>query len=98
MCANRVILADPWWNVAVEAQAWCRVFRIGQLKKTYFKTVLMKDTIDVRIADLQDAKIRKIQEMLDKNEAVTKERYDETLNSAPSAEEWDVLMAPAQES
>ena len=95
MCANRVILADPWWNVAVEAQAWCRVFRIGQLKKTYFKTVLMKGTIDVRIADLQDAKLRRIQGMLEKNESFSKEQYEEMLNSAPSAEDWDLLMAPA---
>lgn len=96
-CANRVILADPWWNVAIEAQAWGRVFRIGQRKKTYFKIVLMKGTIDVRIADLQDAKIKKIQEMMEKNESFCREQYEEMLNSAPSAEEWSAVMAPARE-
>lgn len=96
-CANRVILADPWWNVAIEAQAWCRVFRIGQLKKTYFKTVLMKGTIDVRIADLQDAKLRKIQGMMDKNQSISTEQYEEILQSAFSAAELDTLMAPSRE-
>lgn len=94
-CANRVILADPWWNVAIEAQAWCRVFRIGQRKKTYFKTVLMKGTIDVRIADLQDDKIKKIEAMMERNESFSMEQCQQMMHSVPSAEELDTLVVPA---
>ncbi|GAB7343261.1 hypothetical protein MBLNU457_1317t1 [Dothideomycetes sp. NU457] len=32
--ANKVICVDPWWNNAVEQQAFARVYRIGQTKET----------------------------------------------------------------
>jgi len=47
--ANRVIIADMWWNSAVEQQAFCRVFRIGQQKETYFIRVMVENSIDERI-------------------------------------------------
>lgn len=44
--ASRVICLDPWWNSAVEQQAFCRVFRIGQQKETRMTRFVVKNTID----------------------------------------------------
>jgi SNF2 family DNA or RNA helicase len=63
-CANRVIICDPWWNAAVEAQALGRVFRIGQQKETYIRRILVNDTIDTRIEKLQMMKLYDIQKLM----------------------------------
>ncbi|KAB5577908.1 P-loop containing nucleoside triphosphate hydrolase protein [Coniochaeta sp. 2T2.1] len=63
-CANRVILIDPWWNSALEHQAYGRVFRMGQPKETYFVRLLTKKTIDGRMAKLQHKKLIEIKEMI----------------------------------
>lgn len=44
--ANRVICLDPWWNVAVENQAFARVYRIGQVQETKFLRLVVKNSID----------------------------------------------------
>ncbi len=45
--ASRVILIDPWWNSAIEQQAFCRVFRIGQVKETSMLRLVVKNTVRV---------------------------------------------------
>ncbi|KAK7981537.1 Helicase-like transcription factor [Apiospora saccharicola] len=52
-CANRVIMVDPWWNESIENQAFARVFRQGQKKKTYLRRILVKGTADERIYQMQ---------------------------------------------
>jgi superfamily II DNA or RNA helicase len=59
-CANRVILVDPWWNSALEHQAYGRVFRMGQKKETWFVRLLTRKTIDGRMARLQAKKLKEI--------------------------------------
>lgn len=44
--ASRVLLLDPWWNSAVEQQAFARVFRIGQVKETHLVRLVITNTID----------------------------------------------------
>lgn len=44
--ASRVIIIDSWWNSAVEMQAFCRVFRIGQQKETRMARFVIKNSID----------------------------------------------------
>ncbi|GAB1316582.1 hypothetical protein MFIFM68171_06792 [Madurella fahalii] len=57
-CANRVILGDLWWNTALEEQAFGRVKRIGQEKRTHFVRIMVRSTIDVRLHELQEQKKR----------------------------------------
>ncbi|MCJ1225630.1 hypothetical protein MMC12_002279 [Toensbergia leucococca] len=54
--ASRVIYIDLWWNSSVEQQAFCRVFRIGQVSETYITRFVVKDTVDERIQSLQKSK------------------------------------------
>jgi hypothetical protein len=56
---------DPWWNRAVEQQAFCRVFRIGQDKETAMLKLCVKNTIDTAIAALQGSKQESIDAALD---------------------------------
>ena len=54
--ANVVYLTDLWWNPATEEQAFQRVHRLGQTRKTITYKFVCKDTIDERILDLQATK------------------------------------------
>ncbi|KAG9306570.1 hypothetical protein G9A89_004767 [Geosiphon pyriformis] len=54
--ANRVIMLDPWWNPAMENQAIDRVHRIGQQKPVEVHRIIIPNTIEKRILDLQEAK------------------------------------------
>ncbi|KAF4451599.1 hypothetical protein F53441_5455 [Fusarium austroafricanum] len=62
--ANRCIIVDEWWNLAVEEQAFRRVLRTGQKKETHLVRILAEDTIDQRIIMLQEAKQETIQTAL----------------------------------
>ncbi|OBT72359.1 hypothetical protein VF21_07500 [Pseudogymnoascus sp. 05NY08] len=59
-CANRCITIDPWWNHSVEQQAFGRIFRIGQLKETHVARFVVKNTVDMRILDMQKEKMSEI--------------------------------------
>lgn len=54
--ADSVILADPWWNPAVEAQAIDRAHRIGQQKVVNAYRLAMRGTVEERILKLQAQK------------------------------------------
>ena len=54
--ANRVIFVDLWWNPAVEAQAVDRVHRIGQDKHVYISRIVMRETIEDRMLQIQREK------------------------------------------
>lgn len=54
--ADTVILYDPWWNPAVEAQAIDRAHRIGQSKPVFVHRLIARDTIEEKILALQDKK------------------------------------------
>ncbi len=54
--ASYVVLYDPWWNPAVEAQAIDRTHRIGQESKVIAYRLLMKDTVEEKIRILQQQK------------------------------------------
>jgi len=54
--ADTVILYDPWWNPAVEAQAIDRAHRIGQRKPVFVYRMIASGTIEEKILDLQHRK------------------------------------------
>ena len=51
--ATYVILYDPWWNPAVEAQAIDRVHRIGQNNTVNAYRLIARDSIEDKIQSLQ---------------------------------------------
>ncbi|MDR1209658.1 MAG: DEAD/DEAH box helicase [Clostridiales bacterium] len=54
--ADVVILFDPWWNPAVMEQASGRAHRIGQTRSVLVYSVIAKNSVEERIAELQEKK------------------------------------------
>lgn len=54
--ASYVILYDPWWNPAVEAQAIDRAHRIGQTQPVMAYRMITKNSIEEKIMLLQQKK------------------------------------------
>ncbi|HKX28935.1 MAG TPA: SNF2-related protein [Blastocatellia bacterium] len=54
--ADYVIHVDPWWNPAVEMQATDRTHRIGQNKPVFVYKLMMRDSVEEKILQLQDRK------------------------------------------
>jgi hypothetical protein len=54
--ASYVVLFDPWWNPAVEAQAIDRTHRIGQKQTVFAYRLIVKGTIEEKIRELQRRK------------------------------------------
>ena len=54
--ADHVFLFDPWWNPAVEEQAFDRAHRIGQDKPVFVHRLVAANTVEERILLLQEDK------------------------------------------
>ncbi|KAL1628748.1 hypothetical protein SLS54_001436 [Diplodia seriata] len=67
--AKHVISVDPWWNSALEQQAFCRVFRIGQTQETTMSRFVVAGTIDEKLINMQDAKKEQIDRVMGDSKA-----------------------------
>jgi superfamily II DNA or RNA helicase len=54
--AEYVFLLDPWWNPAAEAQAIDRAHRIGQSQQVFAYRLIAQDTVEEKVAELQNSK------------------------------------------
>ena len=54
--ADVVIHYDPWWNMAAQNQATDRAYRIGQTKGVQVIRMIASDTVEERIAKIQESK------------------------------------------
>jgi SNF2 family DNA or RNA helicase len=61
--ADTVIHYDPWWNPAVENQATDRAYRIGQNREVFVYKLVVANTIEEKILQLQ-AKKQQLQDKL----------------------------------
>jgi superfamily II DNA or RNA helicase len=62
--ADYVILFDPWWNPAVESQAVDRLHRIGQKNKVIAYKMVVKNTVEEKILELQERKKTLVSELV----------------------------------
>ncbi|KAK3687472.1 helicase-like protein [Podospora appendiculata] len=60
--ADTVILADSWWAPGIEDQAVDRVHRLGQTRPTTVWRLIMENTVEERVLDIQAQK----RELVDK--------------------------------
>ena len=63
--ASYVILYDPWWNPAAEAQAVDRAHRLGQTRPVMVYRLIASDTIEDKVRALQQRKARLFDAVLD---------------------------------
>ncbi len=62
--ADMVIHYDPWWNLAVQNQATDRAHRIGQTKVVTVYKMIVKNSIEEKILQLQETKKNLADEIL----------------------------------
>jgi len=62
--ADYVIIFDPWWNPAVEAQAVDRSHRIGQKRNVMVYRLVTVGTIEEKIQKLQQKKLQLVEQLI----------------------------------
>ncbi|TKA54908.1 hypothetical protein B0A49_11516 [Cryomyces minteri] len=63
--ASQVIILDPFWNPFIEEQAIDRAHRIGQQHTVEVHRILVEETVEDRIVELQEKKRALISQALD---------------------------------
>ncbi|KAG8807040.1 hypothetical protein FRC19_006900 [Serendipita sp. 401] len=51
--ACRVISLDPSWNAATDQQCFDRVHRLGQTKEVFIERLMINNTVETRVRDIQ---------------------------------------------
>ena len=69
VAASNVIICDPFWNPYIEMQAIDRAHRIGQQRPVKVYRILVKDTVEDRILELQQKKRDIIDAAMDEGQA-----------------------------
>ena len=82
--ARDVVLFDPWWNPAVEAQAIDRTHRIGQDRTVIAYRLITRGTLEERILELQARKGALAREILGEG----------SLGRSITREDLDYLLTP----
>ena len=77
--AEYVFLLDPWWNPAVEAQAIDRAHRIGQSRHVFAYRLLARDTVEEKVAELQQTKRELADAILNANAGLVRSLKAEDL-------------------
>ncbi len=82
--ASYVVLLDPWWNPAVEAQAIDRTHRIGQPRSVVAYRLVARGTIEEKVLELQERKRAIVRDVLG----------DEAFARSLSRDDLAYLFAP----
>jgi SNF2 family DNA or RNA helicase len=71
-CATRVYITSPTWNPTHEIQAICRSHRLGQDHIVKCFRLIIEDTIEERMLEIQNKKLTLIADALDDQEVIRK--------------------------
>jgi SNF2 family DNA or RNA helicase len=77
--ADYVFILDPWWNPAVEAQAVDRAHRIGQKKKVFTYKFITRNTVEEKILQLQQRKLKLTNDLITTEESIMKQLTREDI-------------------
>lgn len=79
--ADYVILFDPWWNPAAEQQAIDRSHRFGQKNKVIAYKLIARDSIEEKILQLQQKKLKLVEDVITSDSGLLKELNKEEIFS-----------------
>jgi len=68
--ADYVFILDPWWNPAVETQAIDRAHRVGQSRQVFAYRLICRNTVEEKIAELQQQKRELADAILEQNNSL----------------------------
>jgi hypothetical protein len=77
--AEYVFLLDPWWNPAAENQAIDRAHRIGQTRNVVAYRLIVRDTVEEKVLELQERKRRLAASILGSEEGILRSLRREDL-------------------
>jgi len=77
--AEYVFILDPWWNPAVEQQAIDRAHRIGQENKVFTYKFITKNTVEEKILNLQQRKVKLATDLITTEESFVKDLSKEDI-------------------
>uniref|UniRef100_UPI0030F37F5D DEAD/DEAH box helicase n=1 Tax=Nocardioides sp. GXZ039 TaxID=3136018 RepID=UPI0030F37F5D len=77
--ADHVVHVDRWWNPAVEEQATDRAYRIGQTRPVQVHRMIMRGTVEERVAELLARKRSLADAVLGRGEQALTELSDAEL-------------------
>ncbi len=78
--ADSVIHYDPWWNPATERQATDRSHRLGQTKPVFVYKLIIDDSIESRIQELQRTKLDLVRGLLNEGDVSHLSLDEDTLD------------------
>lgn len=70
--ADTIFIYDPWWNKTVENQAIDRAYRLGQDRTVFSYKLILKDTIEEKILQLQESKIKLLDNLISEDSSTLK--------------------------
>ncbi len=79
--AQAVIHFDPWWNMSAQNQATDRAYRIGQKDTVQVFSLIMKNTIEEKILQLQKEKKNLADTFVEGNEGIISSMSIEDMKS-----------------
>ncbi|KAJ1920409.1 DNA repair protein rad16 [Mycoemilia scoparia] len=77
--ASHVFICDPWWNPAVEDQAMDRIHRLGQRRPIKTTKLIVENSIESRIIELQKKKQDLFRSTIGKDSAALARLSEEDL-------------------
>lgn len=77
--ASRIFILDPWWNPAVEDQAMDRIHRLGQKRPVKITRLVVENSIESRIVQLQEKKHLLFQSTVGKDQSALDRLTEEDL-------------------
>ena len=82
--ADMVIHYDPWWNQAAKDQATDRIHRIGQKQAVTVMDLVVKDSIEEKMVEMQKRKAEMADEVMGgtmvSNHRISREELLDLLN------------------
>ncbi|KAF2093983.1 hypothetical protein NA57DRAFT_47383 [Rhizodiscina lignyota] len=77
--ASRVFIVDPWWNPAAEWQSADRCHRIGQKRPCVITRLVIEDSVESRMVQLQEKKANMISASINNDKVAMEKLSPEDL-------------------